>query len=121
MKIRAFTGSAAVDSIESFVSRAYINRNPAVLGSLVVGYARSANDDGDLFTLVESLVTSNHTYVASTEGLKCLTLLAKAHTDIGQPRKSWMLWRQAMIVAQFIVCTSQEYYIAGFLIILTRI
>ena len=103
MKIRAFSGAPAAASIEDFAARVYTTGNPSDLGTLAVAFARSASDGDDLYALVESLVTSEFTYMTTVEGLGCLVLLAKVHKDIGQPRKAWMLWRKAMTFAQVMV------------------
>lgn len=92
-----------LESIESFAPRAYTSRLPGDVGTLVIAYAYSSGDRYDLYTLVERLVISEFSYLATTEGMKCIVHLAKAHTDIGQPRKAWMLWRRAMTVAQLLV------------------
>jgi hypothetical protein len=92
-----------VEEIETFAARAYTSRNLGELGALAAAYARSAGDCEPLYALVEGLVISDFNYLATTEGMECLVLLAKAHTDIGQPRKAWMLWRRAMTVAQLMV------------------
>jgi hypothetical protein len=102
VKMRVYSGSAAIESLEALAARAYTSKNPAELGTLLVAYARSAAGDFDeLYALVESLVTSDQTYMATAEGMKCLVLLAKTRTDIGQPRKAWILWHQAMTLAQY--------------------
>lgn len=104
VKMRAFSGTAATESIESFAARTYVSISPGELGSLVVAFARSAvGESDDLYAMVESLVTSDQTYLATAEGMECLVLLAKTQTDVGKPKKAWILWRQAVTMAQFMV------------------
>lgn len=109
LKMRAFSGApvtGTTESVESFAAKAYTSRNPGELGTLVVAFARSSGESDDLYALVESLVVSDLTFSATPKGLKCMVMLAKVHTDIGKPRKSWMLWRQAMTTAQLMVRAS---------------
>ena len=109
-KMRAFSESPVTETIEAFAARTYISRNPGELGTLTVAFAYSACNLDRLYALVESLVISNPAYSATAEGMECLILLAKVHTDIGQPRKAWMLWRQALTYAQLMVREDLLFY-----------
>jgi hypothetical protein len=70
------------------------------LAILAGAYARSSSDGYHLFALIDSLVISDPDYLSTVEGLQCLILLAKAYTDIGQPRKAWMMWQKGMVIAK---------------------
>ncbi|KUJ13490.1 uncharacterized protein LY89DRAFT_158891 [Mollisia scopiformis] len=88
------------ESLASYASHLYISTNPVDLGTLVIAYTRSMGQDHHLYSLVEHLVICDSTYSHTVQGLECLLLLAKAYTDIGQPRRSWSLTRQGLNVAQ---------------------
>jgi hypothetical protein len=103
VKIRALSGASPFEGIEAFAARAYTSKNPAELGTLAVALARSESQYDHLYAVVENLIIADLKFSATGEGMECLVLLAKAHTDIGQPRKSWMLWRRAMTIAQLMV------------------
>jgi hypothetical protein len=91
------------EDLNVFAARAYTSSHPAVLGTLVTAYARCLDQDSDLYELVDLLVTSDFTYAATTEGMECIILLAKSYTDIGQPRRAWLTWRQGLTIAQLMV------------------
>lgn len=101
-KTRAITHSP-VEGLIALATSNYTSEKPADVGLLVVAYARCLNDGKDLYALVEKLVISNLTYLASVEGMECLVLLAKSYTDMGQPRRAWLMWRRGLTIAQFLV------------------
>ncbi|KAH0542442.1 hypothetical protein FGG08_003197 [Glutinoglossum americanum] len=88
-----------VEALAAFAARSYTSSNPAELGILVAAYARSSNQN-HLYAIVDSLVISDSAYLATTEGMECLILLAKSYTDIGQPRRAWFMYRRGMAIAQ---------------------
>ncbi|PKS04896.1 hypothetical protein jhhlp_008260 [Lomentospora prolificans] len=100
-KTRAITHSP-VEGLIALATSNYTSEKPADVGLLVVAYARCLNDGKDLYALVEKLVISNLTYLASVEGMECLVLLAKSYTDMGQPRRAWLMWRRGLTIAQFL-------------------
>ncbi|KFX92085.1 hypothetical protein V490_05575 [Pseudogymnoascus sp. VKM F-3557] len=91
---------APMVGILEFAAHTYTSNNPAKLGTLVTAYARTAEDAHHLYALVDTLVISEPAYLATTEGLECLILLAKCYTDIGQPQRAWLMWRRGMDIAQ---------------------
>ena len=101
-KTNAISGSS-VEELAAFASRTYTSTNPAELGILVAAYARSTSDGHHLFALVDDLIVSDFAYSTTPEGIECFILLAKAYTDIGQPRRAWLMWRRGMAIAQLMV------------------
>ncbi|KFY99421.1 hypothetical protein V498_00774 [Pseudogymnoascus sp. VKM F-4517 (FW-2822)] len=99
-KTSAIIYQSPVVELAEFAARTYTSSSPAELGMLVTAYARSAGDADHLYELVDTLVISEFAYLATTEGLECLVLLAKSYIDIGQPRRAWLMWRRGMGVAQ---------------------
>jgi hypothetical protein len=92
-----------VEALAAFATRSYTSNNPAELGMLVAAYARSSNQNYHLYAIVDSLVISDSAYLATIEGMECLILLAKSYTDIGQPRRAWLMFRRGMAIAQLMV------------------
>ncbi|KAH6682715.1 hypothetical protein B0J14DRAFT_467830 [Halenospora varia] len=87
-------------ALTDFAKQAYVSDSPAELALLVTAYARSTPGQYHLYTLVDSLIIADSAYVASIEGLECLILLAKAYTDVGQPRRAWLTYRRGVAIAQ---------------------
>ncbi|PCG94114.1 Hypothetical protein PENO1_061180 [Penicillium occitanis (nom. inval.)] len=74
---------------------------PAEVGALAIAYARSLSQGfHPLMETVENLVLSDISYVATTDGMMCLILLGKTYTDIGHPRRAWLVWRRGITVTQ---------------------
>ncbi|KAH7131093.1 hypothetical protein EDB81DRAFT_807913 [Dactylonectria macrodidyma] len=90
------------EGLLAFASRTYTSGNPSLLGTLVTAYARCLNRYHQLYAIVESLVISETEYVSTVEGLQCLILLAKSLTEVGHPRRSWLIWRKGMAIAQLL-------------------
>ncbi|KAH6975669.1 hypothetical protein EDB80DRAFT_740459, partial [Ilyonectria destructans] len=88
------------EELAVFAARNYTSSNPALLGILAAAYARSLNRYHQLYVLIESLVVSDFEYASTIEGMHCLILLARSLTEIGQPRRSWLIWRRGMAIAQ---------------------
>lgn len=96
--------SCPAEPLTDFAAQSYTSKDPAELGILTAAYARSmGSGHHHIFALVDSLVTSDFTYVSTLEGLECLILLAKSYTDIGQPRRAWFMWRKGIAIAQLMV------------------
>ncbi|KAK7419291.1 hypothetical protein QQX98_003443 [Neonectria punicea] len=91
------------ESLTTFAARTYTSSNPSLLATLVTAYARSLNKYHQLFAVVESLVISEFEYVSTLDGMQCLILLAKSLTEVGHPRRSWLIWRKGMAIAQLMV------------------
>jgi hypothetical protein len=91
------------EGLASFASRTYTSSNPALLGTLATAYARSLNKYHRIYTIVDRLVVSDFEYASTIEGMHCLIFLAKSLTEIGHPRRSWLIWRKGMAIAQLIV------------------
>ncbi|KAH8687320.1 hypothetical protein BGZ60DRAFT_5859 [Tricladium varicosporioides] len=87
-------------ALADFAKEAYISDSPAQVALLVTAYARSTPGQYHLYALVDSLIIADSAYVATTEGLECLILLAKAFTDVGQPRRAWLTYRRGVAIAQ---------------------
>lgn len=92
-----------IEGLNVFAARAYTSSHPAILDTLVTAYARCLDQGSDLYEMVGLLVTSDFTYAATPEGMECVILLAKSYTDIGQPRRAWLTWRQGLAIAQLMV------------------
>ncbi|EED16463.1 hypothetical protein TSTA_015490 [Talaromyces stipitatus ATCC 10500] len=96
---------AHFEDIDTFSAKAYTSMKPAEVGTLAVAYARSLNQGfHPLMETVENLVLSDISYAATTDGMMCLILLGKTYTDIGHPRRAWLVWRRGITVAQLMVC-----------------
>ena len=100
---RCKTSQTPIEPLPTFATRSYASDSPARLGILAVAYARSSNENYHLYALVDSLIISNSAYSATIEGVECLVLLAKAYSDIGQPRRSWFMYRRGLAIAQLMV------------------
>ncbi|KAH6689856.1 hypothetical protein F5X68DRAFT_167459 [Plectosphaerella plurivora] len=104
-KTRVVTQAGLIEPILSFAAGAYTSPSPAKLGILVVAYGRSMGSDPEahrLFRLVDDLVISSMAAGSSLNGMECLVLLAKTYTDIGQPRRAWLMWRKGLATAQLL-------------------
>uniref|UniRef100_A0A8H7TQ66 Transcription factor domain-containing protein n=1 Tax=Bionectria ochroleuca TaxID=29856 RepID=A0A8H7TQ66_BIOOC len=91
----------AIESFPDFVRRVYTSDRPSELGKMAIAFAFTSDADGSsIYTLVDRLVVSDMSYMSTTEGLECLILLAILYADEGQPRRSWMIYRRGVLVAQ---------------------
>lgn len=91
------------ESLEEFAQRTYTSSHPADLGALAIAVARSSSDHRHLYSLVDDVIISNLTYIATVEGIECVILLAKSYTDGGQPKRAWLIWRKGLAAAQLMV------------------
>lgn len=105
-KTRAICQAEPVEPLLSFAAHAYTSDNPAVLGTLAIGYGRSLGRASHLFGLVERIVLADFAVAATVQGMECLILLGKTYTDIGQPKRAWLTWRRGLANAQLMVCLS---------------
>ena len=104
-KTRVISQAHFLQDIDTFLARAYTSMKPAEVGALAIAYARSLNQGfHPLMETVETLVLSDISYVANTDGMICLILLGKTYTDIGHPRRAWLVWRRGITVTQLMVC-----------------
>lgn len=100
--------------IDEFSAQAYTSMKPAEVGTLAIAYARSLSQGfHPLMETVESLVLSDISYVGNTVGMMCLILLGKTYTDIGHPRRAWIVWRRGINVSQLMVYIHQSYLVCG--------
>jgi hypothetical protein len=60
------------------------------------------------FELVDRLIISDNEYAATSEGVNVIIFRAKCHFNLGQPRQSWLLFRQAISVAQLLGLTKNQ-------------
>ncbi|RFN43339.1 hypothetical protein FIE12Z_12429 [Fusarium flagelliforme] len=88
------------EDLTTFAARAYTSSIPAEVGMLVAAYARSTSQHHHLYEFIESLSIPSSTQSYSAEDLELLLLLAKAYSDIGQPRKSWIMYRKGLTIAE---------------------
>lgn len=94
-----------IESFPDFVRRAYTSDRPSELGKMAIAFAFVSDVDGShIYTLVDRLIVSDMAYMSTVEGLECLILLATLHADEGQPRRSWMIYRRGVVIAQLTVC-----------------
>ncbi|VUC23936.1 unnamed protein product [Clonostachys rosea] len=90
-----------IESFPDFVRRAYTSDRPSELGKMAIAFAFASDVDGShIYNLVNRLVVSDMAYMSTVEGLECLILLAVLYADEGQPRRSWMIYRRGVVVAQ---------------------
>lgn len=88
------------EDLAAFAVRAYTSSDPAKLGMLVVAYARSTGNNHHLYGLVDKLAIPDSAHSYSAEAMELLLLLAKAYSDIGQPRQSWMMYRKGLAISE---------------------
>ncbi|CCT73119.1 uncharacterized protein FFUJ_12670 [Fusarium fujikuroi IMI 58289] len=103
--------------LAAFAARAYTSSDPAELGMLVVAYARSTGNKHNLYGLVDRLAIPDSALSYSAEAMELLLLLAKAYSDIGQPRQSWMMYRKGLAISEVMTRNcfpSSEEYLVGF-------
>lgn len=94
------------EDLAAFAVRAYTSSDPAKLGMLVVAYARSTGNNHHLYGLVDKLAIPDSAHSYSAEAMELLLLLAKAYSDIGQPRQSWMMYRKGLAISEVMVILS---------------
>ncbi|KAF5591066.1 hypothetical protein FPANT_5799 [Fusarium pseudoanthophilum] len=88
------------EDLASFAARTYTSSDPAELGMLVVAYARSTGHHQHLYGLVDRLAIPDSAHSYSAEAMELLLLLAKAYSDIGQPRQSWVMYRKGLAISE---------------------
>ncbi|KAF5566243.1 hypothetical protein FNAPI_1242 [Fusarium napiforme] len=88
------------EGLAAFAARTYTSSDPAELGMLVVAYARSTGHHHHLYGLVDRLAIPDSADSYSAEAMELLLLLAKAYSDIGQPRQSWMMYRKGLAISE---------------------
>jgi hypothetical protein len=91
------------EDLAAFAARVYTSSDPAELGMLVVAYARSTGHHHHLYGLVDRLAIPDSAHSYSAEAMELLLLLAKAYSDIGQPRQSWMMYRKGLAISEVMV------------------
>ncbi|CAH0051449.1 unnamed protein product [Clonostachys solani] len=90
-----------IESFPDFVRRVYTSDRPSELGKMAIAFAFTSDLDGfSIYNLVDRLVVSDMAYMSTVEGLESLILLAILYADEGQPRRSWMIYRRGVVVAQ---------------------
>ncbi|KFA69305.1 hypothetical protein S40285_09213 [Stachybotrys chlorohalonatus IBT 40285] len=99
-KTHAISQGSRVEPLPEFAARVYTSTSPSEVATLAVAYTRSAGSNYEILQLVDNMIISNSTYSATILGLECLILLGKTHTDFGQPRSAWLIWRRGMAIAQ---------------------
>lgn len=92
-----------IESLTEFAMHAYTSNKPQELAMLVLAYARCIEQNYHLFALIERIVISDPAFSTTIDGLECLLLLGKVYTDIGQPRRSWFVYRRGVSIAQLMV------------------
>ncbi|KAF5648964.1 hypothetical protein F52700_783 [Fusarium sp. NRRL 52700] len=88
------------EDLAAFAARAYTSSDPAELGMLVVAYARSTGNHHHLYGVVDRLAIPDSAHSYSAEAMELLLLLAKAYSDIGHPRQSWMMYRKGLAISE---------------------
>ncbi|KAF4337757.1 hypothetical protein FBEOM_8354 [Fusarium beomiforme] len=88
------------EGLVAFAAHAYTSSSPAELGMLVAAYARSTGQHHHLYRLVESVAVPDSAQSYSAEVMELLLLLAKAYSDIGQPRQSWLMYRKGLAISE---------------------
>ncbi|KAI7758907.1 hypothetical protein LZL87_009902 [Fusarium oxysporum] len=91
---------ASYEGLAAFAARAYTSSDPAELGMLVVAYARSTGHHHHLYGVVDRLAIPDSDHSYSAEAMELLLLLAKAYSDIGQPRQSWLMYRKGLAISE---------------------
>ncbi|KEY73159.1 hypothetical protein S7711_09598 [Stachybotrys chartarum IBT 7711] len=99
-KTQAISQASRIEPLREFAARVYTSTNPSEVATLAVAYTRSTGSNHEILQLVDDMIISNSTYSTTILGLECLILLGKTHTDFGQPRSAWLIWRRGMAIAQ---------------------
>jgi hypothetical protein len=102
-KTEAITDTPLTEDLTEFAARAYTSLDPAEVGILATAYARSCHGAEDVYALVEKLVIESPVHSITITGLECALLLAKAYSDIGEPRKAWFMYRRGIANAEMMV------------------
>lgn len=96
-----FAGSDRHSSFSQFADFAIKNEQPSVLALFLLCLALNGQKDEQMIvTAVSTLIVSDDDYAATMEGMECISLVAKYHADMGQPRKAWMCLRRGIMFAQ---------------------
>ena len=97
-------GTVGRVTLEEFATRVYHSGKPAELGILVIAVGVGTNyDDLDRYlALVDKEIIADDEYMSTLEGLECAVLVGKSYSDIGQPRRGWLAFRQGLTYAQLI-------------------
>ena len=96
-----FAGFEIHSSFAHFADFAMKNENPTVLALFELCLALSGQKDEQMYISVASnLIVSDDDYAVTMEGMECISLIAKYHADMGQPRKAWMYLRRAIMFGQ---------------------
>ena len=109
-------GTEKQQSLQQFVKWGFGQENPTLMGIalLCVGISVQQLPPGaqvqislpphelmyHYMSCVERLIISEDEYAASFEGIQAMVLQAKCYSNLNQPRKSWLLFRRAMLHAQ---------------------
>ena len=115
-----FVGDIESRSIHEFAAAAMSNGRPVQLARVLICVALSlqqlsireceqlglSTSTDDLLRrymcAVQRLVTSHDEMLSNIDGMDCLTLQAKFHVNMGQPRQAWLLIRRAVSIAQLL-------------------
>ena len=111
-------GTERQQSLQQFVKWGVCQENPIIMGIVLQCVAISVQQlpPGALVKLslppnelmyhymscVERLIISDDEYAGSLEGIQTTVLQAKCFNNLSQPRKSWLLYRRAMLHAQLL-------------------
>ncbi|KAI9686646.1 MAG: hypothetical protein M1822_003657 [Bathelium mastoideum] len=96
-----FGGFDASSTFSQFADFATKTENPVILGLFLVCLASSGQEDEAMYiSTVSALIVYDDEYAANIDGIECMALVGKYHADMGQPRKSWMVFRRAAMFAQ---------------------
>ncbi|KAI5465286.1 hypothetical protein BGZ63DRAFT_373209 [Mariannaea sp. PMI_226] len=96
------------EGLAAFAAHAYTSNIPAEVGMLVTAYARSTIENYHLYNLVENLILSDSSLSYSVEHMELILLLAKAYSDIGQPRQCWLMYRKGLGIAELMGLYKRE-------------
>ena len=87
--------------MSQFAVFAIENENPAILGAFLLCLAANRQKgEKNYVSVVSSLIVDDDDYAATMEGLECTLILAKYHTDVGQPRKAWGTFRRGIMLSE---------------------
>ncbi|TKA44522.1 hypothetical protein B0A49_12462, partial [Cryomyces minteri] len=94
-------GDDADITFQHFYARAARQGSPAVIGCLLLCMAMSSHEHADVYLQhVDALVTSDDAYAGTLDGIVCMILQGKCYGNMGQPRKSWLVFRRGIMFAQ---------------------
>ncbi|KAF2405555.1 hypothetical protein EJ06DRAFT_30234 [Trichodelitschia bisporula] len=97
-------GTGGMYTMEQFLNRALTVGTPSELGILVLMFGSCVDDDhlDHCVNLVDRWIISDDEYMGTLEGIECSIFQGKIYADIGQARRSWLVFRRGLLFAELL-------------------